>query len=121
MAGTLRETLQSLREAGGFDMVAVVGADGLPIEATHAPEIDADSLAALAASGLLMMDAVGQELGQGPALQAILEYQQSLVILEPVERDLVLMAVAHGEANLGRVRLVLRRAQPDVLDAVQAL
>ena len=121
MAGTLRDTLQSLRDAGGFDLVAVVGADGLPIEATHTPEIDADSLAALAASGLLMMDAVGQELQQGPASQAILEYQHSLVILEPLEHELVLMAVARGEANLGRVRLVLRRAAPDITQAVQSL
>lgn len=121
MAGTLTDVLQGLRQAGGFEMVAVIGADGLPIESCNTPTIDADSLAALAASGLLMMDAIGQELQQGSATQAILEYQHSLVVIEPVQQDLVLMAVATGESNLGRIRLVLRRALPEVAQAISAL
>ena len=120
MAGTLTDVLQGLRQGGGFDMVAVVGADGLPIDSCNAPDMDPDSLAALAASGLLMMDAIGQELRQGKATQAILEFERSLVVLEPVQHDLVLMAVANGESNLGRVRLVLRRALPEVAQSISA-
>jgi predicted regulator of Ras-like GTPase activity (Roadblock/LC7/MglB family) len=121
MAATLRDTLQSLRESSGLDMVAVVGSDGLLVDSSHAPDVDAESLSALAASGLLMMDAVGREIRQGRAKQAILEYDQSLVVLTPLDDELLLVAIAHGEANLGRIRLVLRRALPDVSSAVGSL
>jgi predicted regulator of Ras-like GTPase activity (Roadblock/LC7/MglB family) len=121
MSGTLSDTLQSLREAGGLDLVAVVGSDGLMIDSSHVPDIDAESLSALAASGLLMMDAMGRELEQGIAKQAILEYEHSVAILTPLQEDLVLMALARGDSNLGRVRLVLRRGLADVNQAVSAI
>ncbi|HEX3723022.1 MAG TPA: roadblock/LC7 domain-containing protein [Nitrolancea sp.] len=121
MSGTLSDTLNSLREAGGLDLVAVVGSDGLMIDSSHVPDIDAESLCALAASGLLMMDAMGRELEQGIAKQAILEYETSVAILTPLQEDLVLVALTRGDSNLGRVRLVLRRGLSEVNQAVSQI
>jgi predicted regulator of Ras-like GTPase activity (Roadblock/LC7/MglB family) len=121
MSGTLSDTLQGLKDTGGLDLVAVVGSDGLLVESSQSPDIDADSFSALAASGLLMMDAMGRELDQGSAKQAILEYEQSVAILTPLDDELVLIALARGDSNLGRVRLVLRRGLPEINQAVAAI
>ena len=121
MADALNHQLQSLRESGGLDLVGVVSSDGLLIDSAHAQDMDAESLSALAASGLLMMDALGQELGQGTANQAILEFSGSLVVLMPLDDQLLLVAIARGESNLGRIRLVLRRAMPDLTTAASAI
>lgn len=121
MAESLGETLQALRDASGLAMAGVVGADGLLIESAGAPEIDAESLCAVAASGLLMMDSLGQELKEGSARQAILEYGGSVVVLTPLNEELLLVTVSRGEANLGRVRLIVRRFVDQVNSAVATL
>ncbi|MGA7672218.1 MAG: roadblock/LC7 domain-containing protein [Nitrolancea sp.] len=121
MSGDLSQTLNNLREAGGLDLVAVVGSDGLLIDSAQAPDVDAESFSAVAASGLLMMDAMGRELDQGAAKQAILEYDHSVAILTPLADELVLIALARGDSNLGRVRLVLRRSMDEVAGAVSAI
>ncbi|HET9017121.1 MAG TPA: roadblock/LC7 domain-containing protein [Thermomicrobiaceae bacterium] len=116
--GSLADALQSLRDASGLVMASVVGADGLMVDASHAPEIDAESFSAFAASGLLMMDALGQELGEGSARQAILEYGNSVVMLTPLQEELLLVTVAKGEANLGRMRLTVRRFVNEISGAL---
>jgi uncharacterized protein len=121
MSGDLSQTLHNLREAGGLDLVAVVGSDGLLIDSAQAPDVDAESFSAVAASGLLMMDAMGRELDQGAAKQAILEYDHSVAILTPLADELVLIALARGDSNLGRVRLVLRRSMDEVASVVSAI
>lgn len=121
MSENLSETLRSLRDTGGLDLVAVVGSDGLLVDSAHASDVDAESFSAVAASGLMMMDAMGRELAHGKAKQAILEYDHSVAILTPLADELVLVALARGDSNLGRVRLVLRRAMDSVCDAVSAI
>lgn len=121
MAGSLGEALQALRDASGLVVASVVGADGLLIEAAHSPEIDAETFSAMAASGLLMMDALAQELGEGSARQAILEYSQSTVILTPLDDDLLLVTVAQGDTNIGRMRLIIRRFVDQISSAVAAI
>jgi len=118
MVGSLGEALQTLRDASGLMMASVVGADGLMIDSAHAPDVDAESFSAFAASGLLMMDALGQELGEGSARQAILEYGSSVVMLTPLQEELLLVTVAKGEANLGRMRLTVRRFVDQVSSAL---
>ncbi len=121
MSENLSQTLQNLRDAGGLDLVAVVSSDGLLIDSSQASDLDAESFSAVAASGLLMMDAMGRELNQGTAKQAILEYDHSVAILTPLADEMVLIALARGDSNLGRVRLVLRRGLDDISSAVSAI
>jgi len=121
MSDSLGETLQNLRDTSGLTVAAVVGADGLLIEAAAAPDVDAESICAVAASGLLMMDALGQELSEDGAQQAILEYGGSVVVLTPLDDDLLLVTVSRGEATLGRVRLMVRRFVNQISSAVAAI
>ncbi|MDI3340454.1 MAG: roadblock/LC7 domain-containing protein [Sphaerobacter sp.] len=121
MTGSLGEALAALRDSSGLLMASVVGADGLVIEAAAEPGVDVESLSATAVSGLLMMDALAQELGEGAAKQAILEYQSSVVALTPLGDELLLVTVARDDANLGRLRLVIRRFVDQIASAVAAL
>lgn len=121
MTGSLGEALQSLRDQSGLLMASVVGADGLLVDSAQAPDVDAESFSAMAASGLLMMDSLGQELHEGSARQAILEYGQSVVVLTPLDDDLLLVAVSRGDTNLGRMRLIIRRFVDQISSAVAAI
>lgn len=115
LGGSLRE----LKESAGLSLVSIVSSDGLVIESAHDSDVDAEAVATVAASGLLMMDSLGRELNQGPAKDIILEYEENLVILSPLNDDLLLVTVGDGSANLGRVRLLLRRSLEKLGAAVQ--
>jgi predicted regulator of Ras-like GTPase activity (Roadblock/LC7/MglB family) len=119
MSVALGGSLRELKEAAGLSLVSVVSSDGLVIESAHDPDADAEAVATVAASGLLMMDSLGRELNQGPAKDVILEYEENLVILSPLNEDLLLVAVGDGSTNLGRVRLLLRRSLSKVGEAVE--
>src|SRR5690625_956731 len=110
MTVALEAALRELKDSAGLDLVSVVSHDGLVIESAHNDDIDAEAVATVAASGLLMMDSLGRELDQGPARDVILEYENNLVVLSPLNDDLLLVAVGSGNSNLGRVRLLIRRS-----------
>lgn len=121
MSESLGDALQALRDASGFSLVSIVGSDGLLVESASDPDVDAESFSAVAASGLLMMDSLGQELREGSAKQAILEYGNSVVLLTPLDDDLLLVTVASGDTNLGRARLIIRRFVNQISSAVAAI
>src|SRR5579875_3931415 len=106
MDESLGEILRGLRETNGLSLVSVVGADGLLVESSQVPNLDGETLSATAASGLLMLDGLASEIGGGPARLAMIEYDEGVVLLTPLDDDLLLVAVAQAESNLGRLRLV---------------
>ena len=119
MSVALEAALRELKESAGLELVSVVSHDGLVIESCHDDNIDAEAVATVAASGLLMMDSLGRELEQGPAKDVILEYENNLVILSPLNDDVLLVTVGSESNNLGRVRLLLRRSLDRLNAAVQ--
>ncbi len=118
---TLNEVVQRLQRDYGLQAALVVTTDGLLVEAATAPgtELDMEAIAANAVSGLLMLEALGQELASPPR-QAIVEFDRHLVLVAPLDQDTALVLVASGSANLGRLRLALRRSGPQVAEALQA-
>ncbi len=119
MTVALEAALSELKESAGLELASVVSHDGLVIESAHSDEIDAEGVATVAASGLLMMDSLGRELQQAPARDVILEYENNLVILSPLNEDLLLVIVGSGTSNLGRVRLLIRRSLDKLNHAVE--
>jgi uncharacterized protein len=121
VAGTrLNELIQQLRDIGGIDLAAVVGNDGLLLASSAADGIDGESVGAVSASGLLVAEAMGRELERGGITQTTLEYENGLVLLTPLDSDVALLVLARPDANLGRLRLLTRRARGELLDAVTA-
>lgn len=120
-AGTrLNELIQQLRDIDGIDLAAVVGNDGLLLAWSAAEGIDSEAVGAVSASGLLVAEALGRELERGGITQTTLEYEQGLVLLTPLDPDVALLVLARPDANLGRLRLLTRRARGELLRAVSA-
>ncbi len=113
-AGGLRGILDGLLKVEGVIAALVVGRDGFVIEAAAVNTLDTDSVGAIAASSLAASDAMGEALTLG-ALDAILiEYEQGPVALTPAGPDAVLAVVGDQSANLGRVRVEMRKVRQAV-------
>ncbi|MCS7050046.1 MAG: roadblock/LC7 domain-containing protein [Thermomicrobium sp.] len=107
---TFGELVRQLQKDYGLEAALVVTTDGLVVDAATASgsTIDAEAIAAHAVSGLLMLEALGQEFASTPR-QAIIEFDRHLVLVTPLDPDTALVLVASGSANLGRLRLAVRR------------
>ena len=114
----LNELIQQLRDVDGIDLAAVVGNDGLMLAWSAAEGLDAEAVGAVSASGLLVGEALGRELERGGVTQTTLEYERGLVLLTPLDPDVALLILARPDANLGRLRLLTRRARGELLRAV---
>ncbi len=121
MTAEIRELLASFRSLNGVTLAAVVATDGLLIEGVADPEMDVDAICAVASNGLVMAEALGREIGKGGTVQAILEYESGLVILEPLSDDAMVLIVSSRRNNLGRIRFMLKRYHQPLFDAVNAI
>ena len=109
MPSSLAEALQELQVSNGLQLAAVVTADGLIVDAASNGDVDAESICSVAANGLLLMDALGQELNDGAADVTTLEYPNHIVMITPLDPENLLILLAGAGMNLGRLRIVLRR------------
>jgi predicted regulator of Ras-like GTPase activity (Roadblock/LC7/MglB family) len=116
----LNELIQQLRDIDGIDLAAVVGNDGLLLAHSAAEGIDGEAVGAVSASGLLVAEAMGRELERGGISQTTIEYEHGMVMLTPLDPDVALLVLARPDANLGRLRLLTRRARGELLRAVSA-
>jgi predicted regulator of Ras-like GTPase activity (Roadblock/LC7/MglB family) len=121
MAQGLTESLHELQTSNGLELAAVVGSDGLVVESASVPSVDAEEVCAMAASGLLMMDALGRALAGGSAHNAILEFEGHTAMLAPLDNDNLLVLLAGGDANLGRMRIVMRRAMDNLREGLESV
>jgi len=100
-------------------MAAVVSADGLVIESASDGEIDVESLSSVASNGILVMEALGQELGEAPSEMMTIEYQRHIVMMSPLDQENLLVLVAGPGVNLGRMRIILRRRVAALAEALE--
>jgi predicted regulator of Ras-like GTPase activity (Roadblock/LC7/MglB family) len=68
-----------------------------------------EAVSAIAASGLASTESMGEELARTSLQTGLFEYQDGVMILSPVGEDNFLMLVAEDGANLGWLRLVIRK------------
>jgi predicted regulator of Ras-like GTPase activity (Roadblock/LC7/MglB family) len=119
----LNELLSSFTRVKGVAAAVLVGGDGLPLQSVKAPgveEAEVDILGAIAASGLPAALEIGQQTTRGGLKQAIYEYENGVVVIEPLG-SAILVVVTDAAANLGLVRLQARKAHPELLSAVADL
>jgi predicted regulator of Ras-like GTPase activity (Roadblock/LC7/MglB family) len=119
MAASLANVLQELQASSGLEMAAVVSADGLVIESAANGEVDVESLCSVASNGALVMDALGQELGENAAEMMTIEYGRHIVMMSQLDQEHLLVLLGGAGINLGRMRIVLRR-RADVLSEALA-
>jgi len=121
MTAEIRNLLSSFRSLNDVSLASVVATDGLLIEGLADPEVDVDAVCAVASNGLVMAEALGREIGKGGTVQTILEYENGLVILEPLSDDAMVLILSSRRDNLGRIRFMLRRHRQPLCDAVNAI
>lgn len=102
-------------------MAAVVGADGLVIDAAGDPGVDAESICSVAANGLLVMDALSQELGASATHLMTLEYESNTILLSPLDNDNLLVLMSGAATNLGRLRILMRRSSANLRELLAAI
>jgi predicted regulator of Ras-like GTPase activity (Roadblock/LC7/MglB family) len=119
----LNEMLSSFTRVKGVTAASLVGGDGLPLQSVTAPGVDeteVDVLGAIAASGLVAAQDIGQQTNRGALRQAIYEYEKGVVVIEPLGAA-ILVVVTDAAANLGLLRLQARKANPAFQAAVADL
>lgn len=116
---SVREILSRVLAVPGVQAVVLVGREGLPIEAAGRGDARfLEALGALGASALGTTEALGQELGQGAAVGALLEYEHALITVDPMGTFAAVVTLAQDASSLGRIRHTLRTSQPEVLQAL---
>lgn len=114
-AGGLRGILDGLMKIEGITSAIVVGRDGFVIEAVHNGEgIDGDTVGAIAASSFGSFGEMGGELRLGALDSILLEYEMGPVAITPTGPDAVLAVIADHHANLGRLRIEMRKVRTAV-------
>ncbi|MGC8874246.1 MAG: roadblock/LC7 domain-containing protein [Chloroflexia bacterium] len=121
MTTDLRQLLGSIHALSGVSLAAVVASDGLLIEGVSDPGVETDAICAVASNGLVMAEAVGREINKGGAVQAILEFENGVVVLEPLSDDAMVLVVSDRRTNLGRIRFLLRQLHEPLTQAVNAI
>lgn len=105
----------------GIELAAVVANDGLLIESMVQAEIDVDAICAVASNSLAMAESLGREIDKGQTLQVILEYGEGFVVIEPINREAMLLLVTSNQEQLGQVRFLIALHRDELLDALEAI
>lgn len=120
-SSTLRSLLGRFRAVESVELAAVVATDGLLIESTARDGVDVDAISAVASNGLAMAEALGREVNKGGTVQTMLEYEQGIVLLEPISSDAMLLLLANTRDDLGYVRFLAAMHREDLVDALSAI
>jgi predicted regulator of Ras-like GTPase activity (Roadblock/LC7/MglB family) len=101
---------QVTRLAGVRGALLVEREDGLVVAEALMEDLDGSAVAALAASLWTRLGRAGEVAGRGAPAFAQLEAELGTMLAVPAGPELLLVAVAEPDANLGMVRLELVRA-----------
>lgn len=121
MSSKLKNLLGRFRDVESVELAAVVATDGLLIESIARAGLDVDAVCAVASNGLAMADALGREINKGGTVQTMLEYDEAIVLIEPISSDAMLLLLANTRDDLGYVRFLVAHHREDMLDALSAI
>lgn len=121
MAASLADVLQELQASSGLEMAAIVSADGLVIDSAATGEVDVDSFCSVASNGVLVMEALGQELGEDSSDVMTIEYGRHTVMMSLLDQEHMLVLLGGAGINLGRMRIILRRRTAALVDALETV
>jgi predicted regulator of Ras-like GTPase activity (Roadblock/LC7/MglB family) len=121
MSTNLKTLLGRFRAVESIELAAVVATDGLLIECTASPGVDVDAICAVASNGLAMAEALGREIDKGGTIQTMLEYEDGLVLIEPISGEAMLLLLANARNDLGYVRFLIAKHREDMVNAMSAI
>ncbi len=106
---SIRDLVGAIRQREGVEAAVVLGRDGLLIDSQAVPGLDPEDLAARIPSIIGPADDLGNAVGRGDLVTAVLEHRGGLAIISVLTADAVLVVLVRPDANVGQLLFELRR------------
>lgn len=103
------DILKELASMQSIEAVCLVARDGFLLDSIARSGIDKEMIGAIASSGFGASASMGRQLDKGTMLISMIEFEKGPVLLTPIGEDAFLVIVADKEANLGMIRLKLKK------------
>jgi len=117
---TTREILGELAKQQSIEAVCLVARDGFLLDSIGRSGIDKEMIGAIASSGFGASDSMGRQLDKGMMQICMIEFDRGPALLAPIGEDAFLVIVADKEANLGMIRLKLKKHTSELALAAAA-
>jgi uncharacterized protein len=111
---SIRDLVAALRQREGVDAAIVLGRDGLLIDSQVVPGLDPEDLAARIPAIITPADDLGNGVGRGAVVTAILEYPLGIVIMSVLSAEAILVVLVQPGANIGQLLYELRRNREQI-------
>jgi predicted regulator of Ras-like GTPase activity (Roadblock/LC7/MglB family) len=111
----LKDVLTEFTNIPGVNTACLVGRDGFLLDSIAISGIDTEMIGAIASSGFGASESMGNQLGKGQLSMSMIEYDEGPVMLSPVGGDAFLVVVAEKDANLGMIRLKIKKHTADIV------
>ena len=106
---SIRDLVGAIRQREGVEAAVVLGRDGLLIDSQGVPGLDPEDLAARIPTIIGPADDLGNAVGRGDLVTAVLEHRDGLAIMSVLNADAVLVVLVRPDANVGQLLFELRR------------
>jgi len=110
----LKELLTEFTKLQGVNAVCLVGRDGFLLDSIAKTGFDAEMIGAIASSGFGSSESMGKQLGKGAMQMSMIEFDDGPVLFSPVGADAIFVIIADKDANLGMVRMKLKKHTKDL-------
>jgi predicted regulator of Ras-like GTPase activity (Roadblock/LC7/MglB family) len=114
----LATIIKGLKERSGAAAALLTSADGLVLESVDDTGLDMESLAAYAASAVMVGERMGEMTEFGAPDAVVILYRDHALVVGPLG-PVVVVLVGGGHAAPGALRMHLRRAAAELITAVQ--
>jgi len=108
MADT-QEVLNVFINLDGVQAACLVGRDGFLLDSMTKAKVDTEMIGAIASAGFGSAESMGKQLGRGRMSLNMIEFENGPALLSPVGEDAFIVIVADNNANLGMIRLKLKK------------
>lgn len=104
--------LTDMLEIDGVIGTIVVDKDGLVIESAMKKNLDREAIAGVLHELVSAIKLIGDQFGSGDLKEAILEYKNARMFVNPITESYYLILIGDSNLNLGRIKLELRKVLP---------
>jgi predicted regulator of Ras-like GTPase activity (Roadblock/LC7/MglB family) len=115
---TAQDILKEFAGQQGVEAVCLVGRDGFLLDSISRTGIDAETVGAIASTGFGSSESIGGQLGKGELNMSMIEFENGPVMFSPVGSDAFVVIIADKQANLGMIRLKLKKYSSELALAV---
>ena len=106
---SIRDLVAALRQREGVEAAIVLGRDGLLIDSQVDPGLNPEDLAARIPPIITPADELGQAVGRGEVVTAILELRSGIAIMSVLSAEAILVVLVQPSANIGQLLYEIRR------------